>query len=91
MTSEEVDNLFDNRGSSLVDEPPAMMFEEWNRVFIRNQFERSSKQNIQKRKSFERNLETEFTKTWRPSSFDLYTQTWTKLRLSTTQIKDHGN
>ena len=34
MTSEEVDNLFDNRGSNLVDEPPAMMFEEWNRVFI---------------------------------------------------------
>ena len=34
MTREEVDNLFDNRGSSLVDEPPAMMSEEWNRVFI---------------------------------------------------------
>ena len=34
MTREEVDNLFDNRGSNLVDEPPAMMFEEWNRVHI---------------------------------------------------------
>ena len=34
MTSEEVENLFDDRGANLVDEPPAMMFEEWNRVTI---------------------------------------------------------
>ena len=34
MTSEEIDNLFDDRGATLVDEPPAMMFEEWNRVRI---------------------------------------------------------
>lgn len=34
MTSEELDNLFDNRGANLVDEPPAGMFEEWNRVLI---------------------------------------------------------
>ena len=34
MTSEEVENLFDDRGAILVDEPPAMMFEEWNRVRI---------------------------------------------------------
>ena len=34
MTREEVDILYDHRGSILVDEPPAMMFEEWNRVLI---------------------------------------------------------
>ena len=34
MTSEELDNLFDDRGANLVDEPPAGMFEEWNRVLI---------------------------------------------------------
>ena len=34
MTSEELDNLFDNRGANLVNEPPAMLFEEWNRVLI---------------------------------------------------------
>ena len=34
MTSEEVENLFDDCGANLVDEPPAMMFEEWNRVRI---------------------------------------------------------
>ena len=33
MTREEVDNLYD-RGSNLVNEPQAMMFEEWNRVHI---------------------------------------------------------
>ena len=33
MTREAVENLYD-RGSNLVDEPPSMMFEEWNRVFI---------------------------------------------------------
>ena len=34
MTSEELDNLFDNRCANLVDEPPVGMFEEWNRVLI---------------------------------------------------------
>ena len=34
MSSEEVENLFDDRGANLVDEPPATIFEEWSRVRI---------------------------------------------------------
>ena len=34
MNSGELDNLFDDRGANLVNEPPVGMFEEWNRVLI---------------------------------------------------------
>ena len=45
MTTEDLEKLFDERGS-LVDESPALMFEEWNRITILRRMISNSLENI---------------------------------------------